>query len=44
MLTESLPSSKKQKILEQADQIKKKYKTLSNEYQKNKSENSIPLK
>ena len=44
MLIENLPHSKKQKILEQADQIKKKYQTLSNEYQKNKSKNSIPLK
>ena len=44
MLIESLPNSKKQKILDQADQIKKKYQTLSNEYQKNKSKNSIPLK
>ena len=44
MLIESLPNSKKQKILDQADQIKKKYQTLSNEYQKNKSKNFIPLK
>ena len=44
MLIESLPNSKKQKILDQADQIKKKYQTLSNEYQKNKSSSSIPLK
>ena len=44
MLIESLPNSKKQKILDQANQIKKKYQTLSNEYQKNKSKNSIPLK
>ena len=44
MLIENLPNSKKQKILDQADQIKKKYHNLSNEYQKNKSKNSIPLK
>ena len=31
-------------VLEQADQIKKKYQTLSNDYQKNKSKNFIPLK
>ena len=44
MLVESLPNSKKQKILDLADQIKKRYQTLSNEYQRNKSKNSIPLK
>ncbi|MDA9647614.1 nucleoside deaminase [Candidatus Pelagibacter sp.] len=44
MLVENLPNSKKQKIFDLADQIKKKYQTLSNEYQKNKSKNSIPLK
>ena len=44
ILVESLPPSKKEKILKQLDEIKKKYQTLSNEYQENKSENSIPLK
>ena len=44
ILVESLPLSKKEKILKQLDEIKKKYQTLSNEYQKNKSKNSIPLK
>ena len=44
ILVESLPLSKKEKILKQLDEIKKKYQTLSNEYQENKSENSIPLK
>ena len=44
MLIESLPHKKKEKILKQLDKIKKKYQSLSNEYQENKSENSIPLK
>ena len=44
MLIESLSHQKKEKILKQLDEIKKKYQALSNEYQKNKSENSIPLK
>ena len=44
ILVESLPLLKKEKILKQLDEIKKKYQTLSNEYQENKSENSIPLK
>ena len=44
MLVESLSHQKKEKILKQLDEIKKKYQALSNEYQKNKSENSIPLK
>ena len=44
ILVESLPPSKNEKILKQLDEIKKKYQTLSNEYQENKSENSIPLK
>jgi tRNA(Arg) A34 adenosine deaminase TadA len=44
ILVESLPPSKKEKILKQLDEIKKKYQALSNEYQENKSENSIPLK
>ena len=44
MLIESLSHQKKEKILKQLDEIKKKYHALSNEYQENKSENSIPLK
>ena len=44
MLIESLSHQKKEKILKQLDKIKKKYQSLSNEYQENKSENSIPLK
>ena len=44
MLIESLSHQKKEKILKQLDEIKKKYQSLSNEYQENKSENSIPLK
>ena len=44
LLIESLPNPIKEKISEQANEIKKKYQFLSNEYQKNKSNNSIPLK
>ena len=33
----------KEKILNQLDEIKKKYQTLSNQYQENKDANSIPL-
>ena len=44
MLIESLSHQKKEKILKQLDEIKKKYQALSDEYQKNKNENSIPLK
>ena len=44
MLIESLSHQKKEKILKQLDEIKKKYQALSNQYQENKSENSIPLK
>ena len=44
MLIESLSHQKKEKILKQLDEIKKKYHALSNQYQENKSENSIPLK
>ena len=44
MLIESLANQKKEKKLKQLDEIKKKYQALSNEYQENKSENSIPLK
>ena len=43
LLIENLPTSKKENILKQLDEIKKKYQALSNQYQENKHENSIPL-
>ena len=43
LLIENLPYSKKENILNQLDEIKKKYQTLSNQYQENKDGNSIPL-
>ena len=43
LLIENLPYSKKENILNQLDEIKRRYKTLSNQYQKNKDGNSIPL-
>jgi len=43
LLIENLSFSKKEKILNQLNEIKKKYYTLSNQYQKNKDGNSIPL-
>ncbi len=43
LLIEKLPTSKKEKILSQLREIKKKYQKLSNQYQKNKDGNSIPL-
>jgi tRNA(Arg) A34 adenosine deaminase TadA len=43
LLIEKLPTPKKEKILSQLREIKKKYQTLSNQYQENKHENSIPL-
>ena len=43
LLVENLPSSKKEKILNKLDEIKNKYKALSNQYQKNKDGNAIPL-
>ncbi len=43
LLIEKLPSSKKEKILSQLREIKKKYQKLSNQYQENKDGNSIPL-
>ena len=43
LLIENLPNSKKENILNQLVKIKKKYQTLSNQYQENKDENSIPL-
>ncbi len=43
LLIEKLPTPKKEKILSQLSEIKKKYQKLSNQYQENKSGNSIPL-
>ena len=43
LLIEILPNSKKKNILDQLNEIKKKYQTLSNQYQENKDGNSIPL-
>ena len=43
LLIEKLPTSKKEKILIQLSEIKKKYQKLSNQYQENKDGNSIPL-
>ena len=43
LLIENLHPSEKENILNQLDEIKKKYLTLSNQYQKNKGGNSIPL-
>ena len=43
LLVENLPSSKKEKILNKLDEIKNKYKALSNHYQENKDGNTIPL-
>ena len=43
LLIENLSTSKKEMILNQLDEIKKKYLILSNQYQKNKDGNSIPL-
>ena len=43
LLIENLTSSKNENILNQLDEIKKKYQALSNQYQENKHENSIPL-
>tara|TARA_B100001287_G_C22392945_1_gene394187 strand:+ start:30 stop:620 length:591 start_codon:yes stop_codon:yes gene_type:complete len=43
LLVENLPSSKKEKILSKLDEIKNKYKALSNQYQENKDGNAIPL-
>ena len=43
LLIENLPPSEKKNILNQLEKIKKKYQTLSNQYQENKDENSIPL-
>ena len=43
LLIENLPTSKKENILNQLDEIKKRYQTFSNQYQDNKDGNSIPL-
>ena len=43
LLIENLLPSKKEKILNQLNEIRKKYQTLSNQYQENKNGNSIPL-
>ena len=43
LLIENLPTSKKENILDQLEEIKKKYQILSNQYQENKDGNSIPL-
>ena len=43
LLIEKLHTPKKEKILSQLSEIKKKYQKLSNQYQENKSGNSIPL-
>ena len=43
LLVENLPSSKKEKILNKLNEIKNKYKALSNHYQENKDGNTIPL-
>ena len=43
LLIEKLPTSKKEKILSQLREIKKKYQKLSNQYQENKDGNTIPL-
>ena len=43
LLIENLPQLEKEKKLNQLNEIKKKYQTLSNQYQENKDGNSIPL-
>ena len=43
LLIDNLHASKKEKILNQLDEIKKKYQFLSSQYQENKDGNSIPL-
>ena len=43
LLIDNLPPSEKEGVLNLLDEIKKKYLTLSNQYQKNKDGNSIPL-
>ena len=43
LLIENSSLSKNEKILNQLDEIKKKYQFLSNQYQENKDGNSIPL-
>ena len=43
LLIENLSLSKKEEILNQLNEIRKKYQILSNQYQENKDGNSIPL-
>ena len=43
LLIKNLPTSKKENVLDQLDEIKKKYQILSSQYQENKDGNSIPL-
>ena len=43
LLIDNLTSSEKEKVLNQLDEIKKRYLILSSQYQKNKDGNSIPL-
>ena len=43
LLIENLPPLEKKKILNQLNEIRKIYQTLSNQYQENKDGNSIPL-
>ena len=43
LLIDNLSTLKKEKVLNILDEIKKKYLTLSNQNQKNKDGNSIPL-
>ena len=43
LLIENLPLLEKEKFLKPLSEIKKKYQTLSNQYQENKDGNSIPL-
>ena len=44
MLIEKLSSLKKEKFMNQLEEIKKSYIILSNKYQDSKNENFIPLK
>ena len=44
MLIEKLPTLKKEKFMNQLEEIKKSYIILSNKYQASKNENFIPLK
>ena len=44
MLIEKLSTLKKEKFMNQLEEIKKSYIILSNKYQASKNENFIPLK